>query len=81
MEKEQKKVEAHVYQRKGTRRNTEEREEKKSFSPKCFGIPDADASSIDAAVTLNIAFSLTAALIPRPFEVSFYMFVMYLGDR
>lgn len=59
------------------------REEKKKncFSPKCLGIRDADAASIDAAVTLNVAFSLTAVLIPRPFEVSFYIFVICLGNR
>lgn len=58
----------------------EEIPQKNCFSPKCFGIRDADAASVDAAVTLNVAFSLTAALIPRPFEVSFYIFVIYLGN-
>lgn len=51
------------------------------FIPKCFRILDAEAaSSVDAAVTLDVSFSLTAALIPLPFEVSFYIFCDLLGQ-
>lgn len=51
----------------------------KKLIPKCFRILAAEAASVDAAVTLDVSFSLTAALIPLPFEVSFYIFVIYLG--
>lgn len=62
---------------KGRNTGGEEKERKEKFLPKCFRILDAEAASVDAAVTLDVSFSLTAALIPLPFEVSFYIFVIY----